>query len=149
MNNVHPTTRNTPVRSAYSTLFSTDTSFSSIRLSCHVISLPTCTIGADRPTRNNRNGSHRGGRRIRLGSPAVCKRSCIKLNPGTRPCCQISQATYGINPSIYSTSTGINLYYLTHLNLYNFSEQNNRYDVLNQTNLTTKRHRLSNPYQIR
>ena len=53
MNNVHPTTRNTPVRSAYSTLFSTDTSFSSIRLSCHVISLPTCTIGADRPTRNN------------------------------------------------------------------------------------------------
>ena len=103
MNNVHPTTRNTPVRSAYSTLFSTDTSFSSIRLSCHVISLPTCTIGADRPTRNNRNGSHR------LGSPAVCKRSCIKLNPGTRPCCQISQATYGINPSIYSTSTGINL----------------------------------------
>ena len=84
MNNVHPTTRNTPVRSAYSTLFSTDTSFSSIRLSCHVISLPTCTIGADRPTRNNRNGSHR------LGSPAVCKRSCIKLNPGTRPCCQIS-----------------------------------------------------------
>ena len=90
MNNVHPTTRNTPVRSAYSTLFSTDTSFSSIRLSCHVISLPTCTIGADRPTRNNRNGSHRGGRRIRLGSPAVCKRSCIKLNPGTRPCCQIS-----------------------------------------------------------
>ena len=52
MNNVHPTTRNTPVRSAYSTLFSTDTSFSSIRLSCHVISLPTCTIGADRPTRN-------------------------------------------------------------------------------------------------
>ena len=64
MNNVHPTTRNTPVRSAYSTLFSTDTSFSSIRLSCHVISLPTCTIGADRPTRNNRNGSHRGGRRI-------------------------------------------------------------------------------------
>ena len=25
MNNVHPTTRNTPVRSAYSTLFSTDT----------------------------------------------------------------------------------------------------------------------------
>ena len=28
------------------------TSFSSIRLSCHVISLPTCTIGADRPTRN-------------------------------------------------------------------------------------------------
>ena len=90
MNNVHPTTRNTPVRSAYSTLFSTDTSFSSIRLSCHVISLPTCTIGADRPTRNNRNVSHRGGRRIRLGSPAVCKRSCIKLNPGTRPCCQIS-----------------------------------------------------------
>ena len=81
MNNVHPTTRNTPVRSAYSTLFSTDTSFSSIRLSCHVISLPTCTIGADRPTRNNRNGSHRGGR---------SKRSCIKLNPGTRPCCQIS-----------------------------------------------------------
>ena len=53
MNNVHPTTRNTPVRSPYSTLFSTDTSFSSIRLSCHVISLPTCTIGADRPTRNN------------------------------------------------------------------------------------------------
>ena len=52
MNNVHPTTRNTPVRSPYSTLFSTDTSFSSIRLSCHVISLPTCTIGADRPTRN-------------------------------------------------------------------------------------------------
>ena len=43
MNNVHPTTRNTPVRSPYSTLFSTDTSFSSIRLSCHVISLPTCT----------------------------------------------------------------------------------------------------------
>ena len=32
-----------------------------IRLSCHVISLPTCTIGADRPTRNNRNGSHRLG----------------------------------------------------------------------------------------
>ena len=26
MNNVHPTTRNTPVRSPYSTLFSTDTS---------------------------------------------------------------------------------------------------------------------------
>ena len=28
MNNVHPTTRNTPVRSPYSTLFSTVTSFS-------------------------------------------------------------------------------------------------------------------------
>ena len=109
MNNVHPTTRNTPVRSPYSTLFSTDTSFSSIRLSCHVISLPTCTIGADRPTRNNLTVSVSCLNLPAVTNPIQCKRSCIKLNPGTRPCCQISQATYGINPSIYSTSTGINL----------------------------------------
>ena len=103
MNNVHPTTRNTPVRSPYSTLFSTVTSFSSIRLSCHVISLPTCTIGADRPTRNNLTVSVSCLNLPAVTNPIQCKRSCIKLNPGTRPCCQISQATYGINPSIYST----------------------------------------------
>ena len=90
MNNVHPTTRNTPVRSAYSTLFSTDTSFSSIRLSCHVISLPTCTIGADRPTRNNLTVSVSCLNLPAVTNPIQCKRSCIKLNPGTRPCCQIS-----------------------------------------------------------
>ena len=80
MNNVHPTTRNTPVRSAYSTLFSTDTSFSSIRLSCHVISLPTCTIGADRPTRNNRNGSHRGGRSKQGSLSRILNMMCNPFN---------------------------------------------------------------------
>ena len=84
MNKVDPTTSNYPFRSAYSTLSSTDTEFCSIRQSCQVRSLPTCTIGADTAIA----GAIRiiVVFRMFLPMPIVMK----NVDPGSRPCCQIS-----------------------------------------------------------
>ena len=88
MNKVDPTTSNYPFRSAYSTLSSTDTEFCSIRQSCQVRSLPSCTIGAETAIA--------GAIRIIvvftidvvvfLPMPIVMK----NVDPGSSPCCQIS-----------------------------------------------------------